>query len=337
MGRVLTKYDITQCALYKCRTKDRLSKLLTLEPGGLKRIQNVISYHSFLIDKKTPGEKREITAPGRVLKAVQSRILFLLQRVERPEWLISGEQGKSYITNGKAHLNSDYMLAVDIRKFYDNCKRDRVYRFFHEKLLTAPDVTEILTDIVTYHGTIPTGCPTSQMIAYYAYSDMFGEISVVAKEFGCTFTLYVDDMTFSSSTRFDPQLLTRAVDRILRKYGHRPKYKKVRYYAKNEPKPVTGTIITPNHTFDVPNCLQRKIYENFQTIKSVRSPSACTEEECHLIQSLKGQIGAAHCLDETRFPEIERLTDDIIADTQSVSHQMKKQNSKTKGKIRIPQ
>lgn len=34
----------------------------------------------------------------------------------------------------------------------------------------------LCTDIVTYDGGIPTGCPTSQIIAYYAYENMFNEI-----------------------------------------------------------------------------------------------------------------------------------------------------------------
>ena len=46
------KYDITQCALYKCRNKNRLEKLLCLESGGLKQINTIIRYHSFEIDKK---------------------------------------------------------------------------------------------------------------------------------------------------------------------------------------------------------------------------------------------------------------------------------------------
>ena len=50
----IRKYDITQCALYKCRTKKRLEHLLCLEPGGLKIIDSIIGYHKFEIDKKQP-------------------------------------------------------------------------------------------------------------------------------------------------------------------------------------------------------------------------------------------------------------------------------------------
>ena len=114
------KYPIHQCALYKCKTKKKLESLLTIEPGNLKNIQHAIKYHSFDIDKKHTTEKRKITAPDRKLKLIQKRILSLLQRVERPSWLISGEKGKCYIDNGMVHLMANYMLAVDIAKFYDN-------------------------------------------------------------------------------------------------------------------------------------------------------------------------------------------------------------------------
>ena len=72
----IRKYDITQCALYKCRTKKRLEHLLCLEPGSLKIIDSIIGYHKFEIDKKHSNERREITAPDKILKAIQRRILY---------------------------------------------------------------------------------------------------------------------------------------------------------------------------------------------------------------------------------------------------------------------
>ena len=259
----IRKYDITQCALYKCRTKKRLEHLLCLEPGGLKIIDSIIGYHKFEIDKKHSDEKREITAPDKTLKAIQRRILYLLHRVIRPEWLISGEKQKCYINNGKAHIDGKYVLTVDIKKFYDNCTREPVYQFFVQKMKTSPDVAKKLTDIITYNGGIPTGCPTSQIMAFYAYSDMFSEISDLAKQFGCKFTLYVDDMTFSSKEPFSSDQLSQMIDCVLRKYGHKPKYRKVRYYGPSDYKPITGTVVTPEHSLVVPNGLQKTIYNAF--------------------------------------------------------------------------
>ena len=318
MKKNLKKYDLTQCAFYKCQGKKRLEQLLLLKEGELKQLQGHIanSYHTFAIDKKHNAkssvvEKRQITAPNQKLKTVQSRILKLLQRVIRPEWLISGEKGKCYLDNGKAHCLCRYALTMDIKQFYNNCKRDPVYRFFKNDLKTSPDVAALLTDIITYEGGIPTGCPTSQIIAFYAYQAMFTEIEDVAHSFGCKFTLYVDDMTFSSVTPFDPNCLSRRVDRILRKYGHKPKYSKVKYYSKQLPKLITGTIVTPDNRLDIPNSLQRKIFDNFQEIKNLQGLSRVSlEDERHLLQ-LKGQIQSARNIDSSRFPEVSRIVSEI--------------------------
>lgn len=307
----IKKYDITQCALYKCRTKKRLEQLLCLKPGDLKIIDNIIGYHKFEIDKKHSNEKREITAPDKALKDIQRRILYLLHRIIRPDWLISGEKQKCYIDNGKAHLNGKYVLTVDIKKFYNNCTREPVYQFFIKTLKTSPDVAEILTNITTYNGCIPTGCPTSQIMAFYAYSDMFSEISDLAKQHGCKFTLYVDDMTFSSQEPFSPNQLRQMIDRVLRKYGHKPKYPKVKYYGSFDYKPITGTVVTPKGSLAVPNKLQKTIYDAFQSVKSHVDSKTCSEEDAKQILSLKGQIQAARNIEAGKFPEISRLTAQI--------------------------
>ena len=333
----IKKYDITQCALYKCRTKKRLEYILRLDPGGLKMIDGIIGYHKFEIDKKHSDEKREITAPDKTLKAIQRRILYLLHRVIRPEWLISGEKQKCYIDNGKAHLNGKYVLTIDIKKFYDNCTREPVYQFFVQKLKTSPDVAEILTNIITYNGGIPTGCPTSQIMAFYAYSDMFSEIFDLAKQHGCKFTLYVDDMTFSSKEPFSPHQLSQMIDRVLRKYGHKPKYPKVKYYGPSDYKPITGTVVTPEHSLAVPNGLQKTIYDAFQTVKPLIGVETCSEEDARQILSLRGQIQAACNIEDGKFPEIRRLTNQIkVPDSQSVSTQ-KRQHHRRSKKIHIKQ
>lgn len=307
------KYDITQCALYKCNTKKKLERLLCFNSGELKSYKNIITYHQFEREKKHSIEKRLITAPGYDLKKVQKRILYLLQKINRPDWLISGEKQKCYIDNGRAHIDCRYLLTIDIRKFYDHCKREPVYRFFTQQLKTSPDVAKILTDLTTYNGGIPTGCPTSQMIAYYAYSDMFSEIYEIAQQYGCIFTLYVDDMTFSSQKPFLHRQLAEAVDRILRKYGHKPKYCKIKYYGSSEFKPITGTVVTPQNSLVVPNDLQEKIYNTFQqTVKPFLGDAEIrSEKDINRIQSLKGQLQAARNIDVEIFPEITRLTNDL--------------------------
>lgn len=301
------KYDITQCALYKCNSPKILKKRLQIKDEEYKNINSIVKYHGFQIDKKDGVEKRDITAPDKRIKEIQTRILQLLQKVERPEWLISGEKGKCYIDNGRRHIHSNYFLTIDIKKFYDNCKREYVFRFFKDRMLLAGDLAGLCTDIVTYEGGIPTGCPTSQLLAFYAYENMFSEIYEVACKYGCKYTVYVDDMTFSSENTFAMKKIKRDIDCILRKYGHKPKYKKVKYYSHGQYVPVTGTIITGEHELKVPNRLQKKVYDDFQEIKGLKGKEL-TETEQKKINSLKGRIQASQNIEVGKFPEIKRLT-----------------------------
>lgn len=330
------KYPLNQCTLYKCNSKRKLENALTIEPGQLKLINSVIKYSHFEIDKKDSTEKRQITAPKYTLKQIQRRILRLIQFIERPEWVIAGTKEKSYIDNGEFHLKSNYALMVDIKKFYDNCKREYVYRFFHDKMLNSPDVAEILTNIVTYEGGIPTGCPTSQLIAYYAYEDMFASIKKIADNYGCLFSLYVDDMTFSSEKPFDLNALKRAVDIELRKYRHRPKYKKIKYYSKNDPKPITGTIVTKDNTLVTPNKLQEKVYNGFQDIKNMDIDDN-SEETIKKIAALQGRIQASKNIEGVnKFPEIERITKQICKEHSGLQTVVPSRKTKRRSKkIRI--
>lgn len=307
MAKQYKKYDITQCCLYKCNSPRKLKEALKLADEEYKDIVRLVKYHKFQIEKKDSKEKRNITAPDKRIKEIQTRILQLIQKVERPEWLISGEKGKCYIDNGKRHIHSNYFLTMDIKKFYDNCEREYVFRFFKDKMLMAGDLAGLCTDIVTYDGGIPTGCPTSQLLAFYAYENMFSEIYEVAEKYGCIYSVYVDDMTFSSENPFDVNKMVNEIDRKLRRYGHKPKYKKIKYYSHGEFVPITGTIVTKEHELKVPNKLQKRVYDDFQEVKSYKGKKL-TQEEQKKINSLKGRIQASENIEPGKFPEIKRLT-----------------------------
>lgn len=101
------------------------------------------------------------------------------------------------------------------------------------------------------------------------------------------------------------------IDRVLRKYGHKPKYRKVKYYGPSDYKPITGTVVTPKQSLVVPNGLQKTIYDAFQAVKPLIGTETCSEEDAKQILSLKGQLQAARNIEEGKFPETGRLTSQI--------------------------
>ena len=101
------------------------------------------------------------------------------------------------------------------------------------------------------------------------------------------------------------------IDHVLRKYGHKPKYRKVKYYGPSDYKPITGTVVTPKQSLVVPNGLQKTIYDAFQAVKPLIGTETCSEEDAKQILSLKGQLQAARNIEEGKFPEIGRLTSQV--------------------------
>ena len=300
------RYPFEQCALYKCTTKRKLCEYLGVDSFELQAILKTMQYREFTQPKKNSEELRTITAPSENLKGIQRRILSLLKWVRRPEWLMSGELGKTYITNAGFHRDNDYCLTVDISKFYDNCKREYVYCFFKNKLLCNADVAKILTDLSTYDCGIPTGTPISQMLAYYAYEDMFAEINRFSTLNELRFSLYVDDMTFSSKDNFNAKRVTYEIKKILNRYGHTLKTRKTHYYAKHDPKSVTGVIITSHKSLSTPNCRRKKIMDEVALINSEQFNKTAA-------RSLLGRVSAARQIEPNIFPSIKANVEKKLA------------------------
>lgn len=295
------KYPLNQCALYRCRSKKKLARFLNTDLNEVRIIIDTAHYDEFDIPKKDSHELRRISSPNSALKGIQARILQLLRNIERPEWLISGERGKSYVDNARYHQNDDYCLTVDIRKFYDYCQREYAYRFFTDKLLCSSDVAQILSDLCTYNGGIKTGAPTSQIIAYYSYEDMFEEIHSLAVKYDIEFSLYVDDMTFSSTYNFSHKKFIYEIRGILHHYGHDVKLSKIKYFSKHNPKYITGAVIETDHKISVPNALKRKII-----LTNKRMMVSSDESKIALAKTLLGYITAAHQIEPTLFLSIQK-------------------------------
>lgn len=288
-------HNINQSALYKCKSKKRLAGILQCDIKNLKDITYNIKeyYYVFSSDKKNSSEKRTITAPGKNLKKLQKRVLKLLNKVEKPEWLMSSTIGKSYIDNAKYHVEANYVCKSDIKNFYSNCKRERVYLFFLNKLKTAPDIAKILTDLTTFDLKIPTGSPSSQILAYFAYENMFKEMKDISNKHGFKMTLYVDDIVFSTQDYVDYKSLIREINIVARRYNHSLKLSKTKFYKVSKGASVTGVIIK-EHQLKIPNNLRKSTVDSFLKLKELNQ----TSEE---LNSLVGKVKSARSIEKDHF------------------------------------
>jgi len=301
----IKKYPLEKSPLYKLSNLRKIERIIGLNKYELDKISKHITYNVFNIKKKD-GRDRPVAAPNPYLKKIQRSLYNLLSRIEKPDWLISGTKGKCYIDNAKFHQTnqSQYALTLDIKDFYPNCTRKNVFMFLSGTMKMSDDVAGTLADILTYNSGIPVGSPASQLLAFFAYKGMFEGLSSLAYRYGCVFTVYVDDLAFSSKTPFNTKALINDVVFILKINGHSIKRCKKRYYSKNEDKLFTGVVLVSDNSITVPNNLRLKIKnDKDQLIDFAEMPKQDKEK---LKRRLQGRIVSARNIDSTVYPELIR-------------------------------
>lgn len=286
-------YALEQSPLYRMRNKKKLATLLGISTNYLMR-EHGQDYYKFSRPKPNGDGTRNFTVPSDELKYAQKKLCRLLSRIQTPDWVISGKKNHSYITNAEKHIENTFVKTMDISKFYDSAERKYVYRMFKETFKMAEDIAWLMTELVMYEDMLPTGSPSSQLIVYWAYCDMFNEINQIANERACIFTLYVDDMTFSSKTPITKDLRQEVCNQ-LKKYGLIAKSKKNHYYQGNTVKVITGVGINDGQKV-VLNNKRRRILEQFEKCK--------TSGKIYDIEKLNGMLCALRQIEPEIFPEI---------------------------------
>lgn len=271
--------DLTTCKLYGIKRKRDIRVLLKI--NSKKNISQICNLYKPYIANK--GKKRLIEPiDSKELKSIQKRIQILLKDIKYDENIFSGIPGKSYIDNGLYHLESKYVVALDINKFFPNISREKVYKFFKNKLMNSSDVAEILTDLCTVNlekisnldnnvldylkdnkihqmKHIPTGSSISCIMSYLSNIDMFNEISNVAKISGCKVSIYVDDVVISSKKMINNEIINKIIS-IIKRNGYNIQKKKLKKYYSNEFKRVTGNIISKDgNKLVLPNKIRYRI------------------------------------------------------------------------------
>lgn len=274
----LSRYNPNKCFFYGLKSRGDLERFLLLHQNQLRNADRLVCYQSKSVPKKN-GKMREINDPSPKLKAMQRKILVQLKRLDLPEWIFSGVKSRSYIDNAKYHLGAPYMVKIDIEKFYPNCRSIRAYQLFVNGFKTSTDIAGILTKLLTYKQSFPTGTPTSQMIAFLAYNDMFCEMEQKASERGYRFSLFIDDITFSSSTEI-PREFIKDIEAVLNKYGHSLNMRKVKTYYSTQDKLVTGAVVTRDSKMAVPNRQRQLIVADLNEIKCLFSLAKASGADC---------------------------------------------------------
>ena len=217
--------NMFDCTLYNCKSPNNLQKYLLINKKEFKSLSVELNetpnkfFKSFTDDKG-----RELFRCNIQVTKLHKRLMKLFN-VEIPIYLKSGVKKQSHITNVQHHGNSNFFLLIDVKRFYPSITKSKIKKQLITTYKQSSNVAEFISNLVTIHQVkannqraLVTGSPLSQYFAFIVNKKMFDELNKISLEENVKFSVYVDDITFSSkqviSYKFHQKVFS-----VLTKYG----------------------------------------------------------------------------------------------------------------------
>lgn len=194
------------------------------------------------LDKNGVQKQRVLNPSTKRLKVIQKRIKKnVLTKLPLPDYAYGGVTGRDNITNAKKHQGKKYKFGTDIKDFFPSITHKKVFEMFIA-FDFSPTVSRYLTKLTTHKGRLPQGAPTSSALANLVFIKIGRKLECFAFENDLTFTSFVDDLTFSSSQNFKPQVdeIVQLIESDVYKINHR------KTYFKSKRPLITGVIANNN-------------------------------------------------------------------------------------------
>ncbi|MFR3567662.1 MAG: reverse transcriptase family protein [Paraclostridium sordellii] len=299
MEIITHNYKFEDIKLYNINEIEILCDILGVSRGYFNyfNFKKEIGYDTY-INKKG----RKIEKPTGRLKIMQRNIHNELSKINFPKWVVSCNKGVSYIDNAKLHKDSLYVITLDIKDFYSNCKSKDVHKFFIDYMNTSIEISNIIVRLICREDRLPTGAPSSQLVAYLSHLEMFEKIQKICRDNKLKLSLYVDDLTISSDRSIDNKIINSIILEI-KKYGFEINSKKRRYYGKSKSKKITGVIINKNNELKVPNRLKKEVIDLFKELKCINIDRN-NSTYLYKVRKLRGKLNACRCIEPNIFKQI---------------------------------
>ena len=248
------KENEKQVNLYGISSLSELAETLKLPVENLTE-ETQRGYKSYYIQGKT--KKRLIEEPNMILKDILKDLKKLLVKMfDCPEYNMCWSGGNNY-RNAQAHAGQHAYVTTDISSFFTNSRACYVRKFFKEKLKISGEALDILVQMCTYKGHIPTGAPTSSILAFLSHKDLFDEIAEYMSKRDITFTLYVDDITLSAKHGITREEI-KFIKSVLKRHKLEIKREKTKFYSYKKAM-ITGFYVTQGRKISVPDSVGHKV------------------------------------------------------------------------------
>jgi len=203
---------------------EALATTLGIHPKLLQDLANKVddSYTNFTISSKNrKGEQkdRNVCDAKYELKKLQKRINSrIFEKVEYPDYLQGGikdeDNRRDYVVNATRHAHANQIICIDVKNFYPSIKSQYVAKVFQHFFKFPPNVSEILTKLVTHYGKVPQGGCTSSYIANLIFYDTEYLLVSELQKHNIHYSRLLDDITLSTQDNFTKEQETLYIQKI---------------------------------------------------------------------------------------------------------------------------
>jgi RNA-directed DNA polymerase len=224
-------------------------------------------YKEYTIPKVSGGE-RIIQHPAREVKFLQHWVVSnIFSHAPVHPTATAYRRGRSVRNNAVLHAHSRFFLKLDFEDFFPSIRADDVNVILAQVSSTLPfaltqEDMYIVVKIVTRHGQLPIGAPSSPVISNAVMYRFDDAMSHLALQFSCVYSRYADDIVFSTNL---PHILNEVL-REVRKYlaihtlpALRINENKVVFNSKKRRVRITGLVIDCQNKISVGRDEKRKI------------------------------------------------------------------------------
>ncbi|MCM3037517.1 reverse transcriptase family protein [Bacillus pumilus] len=185
------------------------------------------AYYTRIISKKN-GKKRILNCinNGHILYKLQGNLKRnFFDYIPLSSHAYGYVKGKSYYDYLEQHVGNEIFLKLDIRDFFDSIKENKlreVLGYYVDDIKVKEKLTliDFIIKVVTVDGKLPQGAVTSPVLSNILFRHLDIRISRYCKKFGITYTRYVDDILFSSSSFYlHKKVFVNGIKKILRSYN----------------------------------------------------------------------------------------------------------------------
>jgi len=245
-------------------TFEHICRLIGVDVHILSKIihNQTYFYHTFTIPKRN-GKLREICAPSAVLLNCQKWIYQnLLKAIPVHKNCYGFREGFSIRNNAIEHLDTKFLLKLDLKDFFPSISIKRVIAIFIN-LGYSPQVSYCLAAICTLENKLPQGAPTSPQISNIIAKRLDYRLDGFAKKFNLNYSRYADDLTFSGEKL--PITLVDYIEKIIVDEGFVLNKSKTKLLSPTKRKIVTGVSISSNKP-TIPKAKKRFIRQEIHYI-----------------------------------------------------------------------